>query len=218
MLLYRAALRGVFGSRREYGRGAVADALFVYLDGEPCSEAFDVLETEYAARPLVCLTPAWEKAIRARHPDARVFWRARMAPMRRFAFPERGPLPAGYEVRRMDAAAFARHPFGHGANYHSYAAFRAEGAGAVAWKDGEIVASASSFLSMDGEVELDVSTREDHRCRGLATACVARMLRDCVDRGITVHWDAQNETSRRMAQRFGFSVESVYPVYWLSEL
>ena len=77
------------------------------------------------------------------------------------------------------------------------------------------MAAASSFLSLNGEIELDVSTEESHRGKRLATACVARMLRDCVERGIMVHWDAQNDASRRLAQKFGFEIEAWYSVYWL---
>ena len=80
---------------------------------------------------------------------------------------------------------------------------------------GEIVSSASSFLSLDREIELDVSTKESHRGKKLATACVARMLKDCMERGITVHWDAQNDVSRHLAEKFGFEIETGYPVYWL---
>ena len=79
----------------------------------------------------------------------------------------------------------------------------------------EIVAAASSFLSLEGEIELDVSTKEAHREKGLAKACIARMLRDCMERGITVHWDAQNEVSRHLAEKFGFEAETKYSVYWV---
>ena len=215
MLLYRAARKGAFGKLYTYGEAVVADALFVYLDGTPDDGAIAALRAGFTARPWVCLTDAWDKAVRARFPEAIVYRRWRMKPLRRFVFPQERALPAGYEVRAMDEAAFDRHPFGHGANYPSFTAFRTEGSGAVAWRDGEIVASASSFWSLDGEVELDVSTQEAHRSRGLAGACVAAMLRDCQARGITVHWDAQNETSRRLAERFGFEVEEAYDVYWV---
>ena len=77
------------------------------------------------------------------------------------------------------------------------------------------MSSASSFLSLDREIELDVSTKESHRGKKLATACVARMLKDCMERGITVHWDAQNDVSRHLAEKFGFEIETGYPVYWL---
>ncbi len=216
-LLYRAALRGVFGRRCEYGPAGVADALFVFLDGRPDPDAAAALEARYKARPLVCLSESWEDYIRARYPQARVYRRFMMKPARRFLIPETPALPEGYRLAAMDEAAFARHPFSHGANYASYAAFQAEGSGAVAYRDGDIVASASSFLSMDGEVELDVSTKEEHRGKGLASACAALMLRDCMERGIAVHWDAQNDVSRHLAEKFGFEMETEYSVYWLPE-
>ena len=217
-LLYRAALRGVFGERRTFETGGITDALFVYLDGAPDPAAVGTLETRYVARPWVCLTDAWEAFVRARYPGIVVLRRYRMKPARRFAFPEAPTLPADYRLAAMDEAAFGRHPFSHGANYPSFAAFQADGAGAVAWCGDGIVASASSFLSLDGEVELDVSTDAAHRGRGLAGACVARMLGDCMARGIVVHWDAQNDISRHLAEKFGFELEAPYLVYFLPAL
>ena len=216
-LLYRAARRGVYGNCRTYGQAEITDALFVFLDGRPGPEAAAALEAEHIARPWVCLSDPWEAYIQTRYPCARVFRRYRMKPARRFRFPEERALPPGCRIAVMDEAAFDRHPFSHGVNYSSFAAFRAEGSGAAAWLGGEVVAAASSFLSLDGEVELDVSTQEAHRGKGLAAACIARMLRDCMEKGFVVHWDAQNEISRHLAEKFGFELESVYPVYFLPE-
>ena len=217
LLLYRAAQRGIFGRRREYGKGSITDALFVYLDGEPDQESAAALETEYLARPWVCLTESWKDYIRKHYPHARRYIRYMMKPACRFRIPENADLPKEYQLRMMDKAAFDRHPFSHGENYDSYAAFQKEGSGAVIYRDGEIVSSVSSFLSLDGEAELDMYTMEEHRGKGLAGACAARMLQDCMERGITVHWDAQNETSRYLAEKFGFEPETVYSVYWQPE-
>ena len=181
-LLYRAARRGVYGNCRTYGQAEITDALFVFLDGRPGPEAAAALEAEHIARPWVCLSDPWEAYIQTRYPCARVFRRYRMKPARRFRFPEERALPPGCRIAVMDEAAFDRHPFSHGVHYSSFAAFRAEGSGAAAWLGGEVVAAASSFLSLDGEVELDVSTQEAHRGKGLAAACIARMLRDCMRR------------------------------------
>ena len=93
--------------------------------------------------------------------------------------------------------------------------YQAEGSGAVVYYGVDIAAAASSFLSLNGAIELDVSTKESHRGKKLATACVARMLQDCMERGITVHWDAQNGASRHLAEKFGFEIETEYSVYWL---
>lgn len=214
-LLYWAALQGIFGKREQFGRSSITDALFVYLDGEPEAESIALVDSHFRNRPLVCLTKEWEVQIQAQYPDAAIYRRTAMKPACRFFLPEKTELPEGYRLTSMDEAAFEQHPFSHGENYSGFAAFRAEGSGAVVYYGGEIVASASSFLSMNNEVELDVSTKEVHRGKKLAAACVARMLQDCMKRGITVHWDAQNEVSRHLAEKFGFEAETEYPVYWV---
>ena len=140
-----------------------------------------------------------------------------MKPAVNFRLDSETSIPEGFEVAAFDEAAFARHPFSHGKNYPSFAFFHRYGAGAVVWHRDEIVASASSFLSLDGEVELDVSTVEAYRGKGLATACISRMLRDCQERGIIVHWDAQNEISAHLAKKFGFEQECCYEVRFLSK-
>ena len=215
-LLYRAALRGAFGRREQFSRSSITDALFVYLDGEPEEDSIGVVDSRFRNRPLVCLTKAWEEQIRARYPDAAVYRRTVMKPACRFAIPEDAELPEGYRLAVMDKAAFEQHPFSHGENYPSWAAFQAEGSGAVVYHGGEIVSAASSFLNLDGEIELDVFTKESHRGKNLAAACISRMLQDCMERGITVHWDAQNDVSRHLAERFGFEAETEYSVCWLS--
>lgn len=215
-LLYRAALQGAFGRREKFSRSSITDALFVYLDGEPEEESIGVVDSRFRNRPLVCLTKAWEEQITVRYPDAAVYRRTVMKPACRFAIPEDAELPEGYRLAVMDKAAFEQHPFSHGENYPSWAAFQAEGSGAVVYHGGEIVSAASSFLSLDGEIELDVFTKESHRGKKLAAACISRMLQDCMERGITVHWDAQNDVSRHLAERFGFEAETEYSVCWLS--
>lgn len=72
-------------------------------------------------------------------------------------------------------------------------------------------------MSLNGELELDVSVKEAHRGLGLAAACVSKMLGQCMVKGFTVHWDAQNETSKHLAQKFAFEVEEEYSVYYKAE-
>ena len=214
-LLYQAAMQNVYGKQEQFTRSSITDALFVYLDGEPEPESIARVESHFRNRPLVCMTDVWEEQIKAQYPDAAVYWRTMMKPACRFTIPENTELPKGYFLTGMDKVSFEQHPFSHGENYSSFAAFQAEGSGAVIRRNGEIIASASSFLSLDGEVELDVFTAEVYRGLGLATACAAAMLRDCMARGITVHWDAQNAASRRLAEKLGFVTDREYPVYWV---
>ena len=214
-LLYRAAMRGVYGRRFDIEGSGVTDALFIYLDGEPSAAAIAMLEKCFRARPWVCLTPAWEDCLCEQYPLARVFRRWQMKPSAHFSLPKTEVIPKGYHIASFDEVTFAAHPFSHGVNYPSYEVFCADGSGAVAFQGDQIVSSASSFLSLDGEVELDVSTLEAHQGRGLASACIAHMLRDCDARGIVVHWDAQNDISKHLAEKYGFEVDTEYSVYWL---
>ena len=215
-LLHRAAQRGLFGKCRTSGGSTITDALFVYLDGRPNAESIAAVDRDYRHRPLVCLTSAWEDHIRKTYPHARVFTRTLMTPASHFILNEI-PLPEGYVLAPFDQQAFDLHPFGHGENYADFADFQAKGAGAVIWYGGEIVAAVSSFLTIDKEIELDVSTAECHRGKGLASACISLMLRECTQKGITVHWDAQNDISRHLAEKFGFTAEYTYSVYWLPQ-
>ncbi len=216
-LLYRAARQGIYGKCYRFERGGITDALFVFLEGEPDPAAETALETRFLSRPWVCMSASWEEYIRTGYPKAQIYRRWMMKPASLFRIPEDPPLPEGYRIAAMDEAAFRQHPFSHGKNYSSYETFRAEGAGAVAYAGGEIVASASSYLSLEGEAEMDIFTLEAHRGKGLASACAARMLQDCREKGIIVHWDAQNEISRHLAEKFGFETETEYAVYWLTD-
>ena len=83
------------------------------------------------------------------------------------------------------------------------------------WHGDRIVASASSHLTFENEVELDVTTDAEHRRKGLADHCVAAMMNDCAARGLTVHWDAKNTPSMNMAQSHGFVLQQEYAVYML---
>lgn len=189
--------------------------MFVYLDGAPSLKSIDALNKNYRLRPLVCLTGAWEEYIKQTFPNAFVCNRYMMKPSCRFRLDREMNLPEGFTVTLFDEKAFALHPFSHGDNYPSFSAFREQGAGAVVWHNGNIVASASSFISFNHEIELDISTEEAYRGKGLASACVSLMLQDCAKRGILVHWDAQNEISLHLAEKFGFAQERAYCVYFL---
>lgn len=214
-LLHKAAQAGVYGACQDFPEGGITDALFVYLEGSPSPESIRALENGYRARPLVSLSEAWDRCIQINYPDAKVYQRHQMHPACQFRIEESVGLPKGYRVALWDEDTFARHPFAHGKNYPSFDAFQRTGAGAAVWYAGEIVSSASSFLSLNGEVELDVSTLEAHRGKGLASACIRLMLQNCQERGITVHWDAQNETSLHLAEKYGFEQAFAYSVYFL---
>lgn len=214
-LILRACEGGIFGKTEEFPGGTVAYAMFLFLSGHPNEDYFFENISRLQDRPLVCMNEKWEEFLSEQYPNAYKLTRWQMIPRCEFDLSKVRPLPDGYEISPFKSVEFAVHPFSHGANYRDAAEFEATGSGAVARCGAEIVSSASSFLSYQGEVELDVSTNPDHRRKHLAENCVAQMLRDCAARGITVHWDAQNTQSRNMALKFGFEIEQEYTVYVL---
>lgn len=47
-----------------------------------------------------------------------------------------------------------------------------------------------------------------------AAGAVVWRENECMVKGFTVHWDAQNEVSKHLAQKFAFEVEEEYSVYY----
>lgn len=205
----RACDVGAFGRFEHIGSSTVSYALFTYLEGDVCDAVLD--KTELSGKHLVCLTKPW--AERLEKMGLRTYTRWYMQPQEAYCAEVPAGLPKGYTLHPFDEAAFEEKPFGHGAQYCNYADFAARGAGYVVRFEGKIVAAASSFLSYGREVELDISTEEAHRRKGLAYACAAAMLKDCVQRGITVNWDAQNEVSLNLALKLGYTLKCEYEVF-----
>ena len=50
---------------------------------------------------------------------------------------------------------------------------------------------ASSYTVYRGGIEIEIDTHPDHRRRGLARACGAALMLECLKRGL-YSWDAQN--------------------------
>ena len=211
--LLRCAESGRMGGTVEYDGGRIVDGGFIYLLGRPDIAEFAAREDAYRCRMMICMNEEWRSALLNRYPQmVRTVRRQMKAPdvLRVGGVPK---LPDGFRLRMFGSDEFELHPFGHGAKYADYSDFLINGSGAVVYHDGDIVASCSTFISMDGEVEADISTKREYRRMGLAANCAAAMLRDCTFRGFRIHWDAQNEASTRLAERFGFTVEYAYEAF-----
>jgi GNAT superfamily N-acetyltransferase len=88
--------------------------------------------------------------------------------------------------------------------YGSPADFAARGIG-FAVVDGDDVAGAAwSSLTCRAAIEVSVFVDERHRRRGVATAVAARLVLECLGRGLRPNWDAANEESCRLAAKLGF--------------
>ncbi|MCI8466154.1 MAG: GNAT family N-acetyltransferase [Lachnospiraceae bacterium] len=129
-----------------------------------------------------------------------------------------GSLPAGFERKQIDEELYhqclketwSRDFVG---NYPDYDMYQRLGLGMVILKDGELLAGASSYSSYRGGIEIEVGTRADYRRKGLAYACSAGLILECLDRGLYPSWDAQNLFSVGLAEKLGYHFDREYAVY-----
>lgn len=99
------------------------------------------------------------------------------------------------------------------AQYPDYDSFRRLGLGVVILKDDCLVSGASSYSSYQGGIEIEIDTKEDYRRRGLAYACGARLILECLDRDLYPSWDAQNKWSVGLAEKLGYHYSHDYVAY-----
>ena len=214
-LLLRACKAGAYGSSMRYDGGAIYQAHFTYLCGVPNETIYLEKPELFLDKLLVCMSPDWERFSREQPLLDQTLLRRLMKPLCKASSKVLSGLPSGYQLCAFDEDAFNVHPYGHGSVYGSFEDFSNRGSGAVVRYGDKIVASASSHLTFGSDVELDVTTDEEHRKKGLADHCVAAMINDCAMRGLTVHWDAKNTPSMNMALSHGFELQQEYAVYVL---
>lgn len=91
--------------------------------------------------------------------------------------------------------------------------YKALGLGVVAMDGDEIVAGASSYTRYRDGIEIEIDTREDYRRRGIATACAAKLILLCLERGLYPSWDAHTEISVALAEKLGYHMDCPYVTY-----
>ena len=188
---------------------------FAFLAGDaqdPAAESLARGLLAGAAHPCLLAVPQderWSALVRyATKKDPQAFDRARLAALAE-------SLPAGAALQRMGPEAFARTRAqawsrDMTAMYPTYEAYAAQSLGVVAVRGEEIVAGASGYSRYRGGIEIQIDTRADCRRQGLAAACAARLILDCLDRGLYPSWDAANLPSLRLAEKLGYRFSHAY--------
>lgn len=97
--------------------------------------------------------------------------------------------------------------------YDTYTMYEKYGLGAVALKDGVPVSGASSYASYLGGIEIEIITHEHHRRRGLAYACGAKLILECLKRDWYPSWDARTKWSVALAEKLGYHFDHGYTAY-----
>lgn len=224
--MVRACLQGYMGRVQTFGEASALASIgdFCFLAGEPVPELLELTD----APILVPCGEDWagliEKALGKRAvPFTR--YATRHAPERfhqdrLIRFTE--ALPQGFVLHSIGRGIYftlmeeewARDLCGC---FTDASDFLERGLGFVVTQGGALVAGASSYAACDGAIEIEIDTRPDFRRLGLATACGARLILECLRRGVYPGWDAHDKRSLSLAEKLGYELDHSYIAYWVEE-
>ena len=222
--MVRACLQGSMGRVQTLGKDCALASIgdFCFLAGEPSPE----LLTAADAPILVPGSAGWEALIREVLGE-------RAVPFTRYATrrkPENFRRDRLIHFTRSLPHGFAIHPIGREIYFTlmekewawdlcgcfaDASDFLERGLGFVVTQGGMLVAGASSYAACDGAIEIEIDTRPDFRRLGLASACGARLILECLTRGIYPGWDAHDRRSLALAEKLGYRLDHPYTAYWV---
>lgn len=97
--------------------------------------------------------------------------------------------------------------------FADYADYRSRGLGVAVLYGDQLVSGASSYAVYNGGIEIEIDTKGEFRGRGLATACGAGLILECLRRGLYPGWDAHDLRSVALAEKLGYRLDHSYTVY-----
>lgn len=97
--------------------------------------------------------------------------------------------------------------------FESYEKYCEKGLGVAALHNGELVCGASSYTVYNDGIEIEIDTKKDYRRKGLALACGAKLILECIARNLYPSWDAQNKGSVALAEKLGYHFDKEYIAY-----
>ena len=127
-------------------------------------------------------------------------------------------LSDAYELKLLDETVFRKTKTDEWccdwtAQYPDWETYQNLGLGVVILKDGQLVSGASSYTAYENGIEIQVDTKEEYRRMGLAEVCSAKLILECLERGLYPSWDAQNRASLALAEKLGYHYSHTYTAY-----
>lgn len=129
-------------------------------------------------------------------------------------------VPQGVKIRRIDERLYRtalKEEWSQDlcANFEDYNHFKEQGFGYVATKGRELLSGCSAYGASEGMMEIQVDTKKEYRHQGLALACSAAFVMECLEKDLIPNWDAVNLQSVGLAEKLGYVFEKEYQVYQL---
>jgi len=97
--------------------------------------------------------------------------------------------------------------------FSSFSDYHKNGLEFVVLHDNRPVCGASSYTYYSGGIEIEIGTVQAHRRKGLATACAAQLILECLGRQLYPSWDAADSESMALAEKLGYHLDSEYVTY-----
>ena len=97
--------------------------------------------------------------------------------------------------------------------FADYSDYHKRGLGVAVIYQGEPVSGASSYAVYNGGIEIEIDTKPEFRKKGLATACGAKLIIECLNRGLYPSWDAHDLRSVALSEKLGYQMDHPYTVY-----
>ena len=216
--------------RMKPGCCLVLSADFCYLLGEYQKESMDELLqiiSDLCPGKILRLEEPWEpilSELERRFPDSfRSFSRYALEGRLEWFDPlmlreNISTVEADFPIKRIDEEIYRKTAEEHWtqdfcSNFASVRDFMEHGIGYVIMRDGEIIAGASSYAYCEGKIEVNIETKAEYRRKGLAKACAARLILECLERQIYPRWDAANIASVALAEKLNYRFVREYVVY-----
>lgn len=131
-----------------------------------------------------------------------------------------GQLPGEYKIHSIDHDWYDRvleekwcRDFV--SNFNTKEDFINQGIGYIITYGDKIISGASSYSVYKEGIDIQITTHEDFRNKGLAQIIGAKIIVECLDKGILPNWDAANLTSARLAERLGYTYAGPYDAYYI---
>ncbi len=100
--------------------------------------------------------------------------------------------------------------------FENYDDYKKRAVGTAVLHRGAPVSGASPYAVYDGGIDIEIDTKPEYRRRGLATACGALLILECLKRTIYPGWDAHDLRSVALARKLGYTPDRAYTAYELT--
>lgn len=208
----------IYTNAEETSASAVI-ADFCFLTGDPCRGLVENLKRNYVI--MVPKNNEWSEMIKR-------VWGNKAQKITRYATKKDTTfdlarlkdieLPLGFDISQIDKTMFdyCKETLwcrDFVAQYDTFEQFEKIGLGFIITQSGVPVSGASSYSSYSEGIEIQVDTLTGFRRQGLAYCACAKLIIECLERGIFPNWDAHNLTSLMLAEKLGYEFSHSYTAY-----